>query len=147
MKKLTSHSKSSLFLTEMIFVLLFLGLACSVCVQLFSASYLARKKAQAYEHVQELTLSAGEILEGTSGSLEDFQKFFPGKCTKEDTLSCYFDSSWQPSADSQAAYKMDIVLSRTEQLKTAQLFFFDCRTEEDSEPIYQLTIQYPFFEI
>ena len=42
MKKITTHSKSGLFLMEMIFVLLFLGLTCGVCVRLFAASYMAR---------------------------------------------------------------------------------------------------------
>ena len=67
MKKITTHSKSGLFLMEMIFVLLFLGLTCGVCVRLFAASYMARVHAREDSHIQELITSAGEILEGTDG--------------------------------------------------------------------------------
>ncbi|MFR1009895.1 MAG: hypothetical protein ACLSGA_10260 [Ruminococcus sp.] len=63
MKKITTHSKSGLFLMEMIFVLLFLGLTCGVCVRLFAASYMARVHAREDSHIQELITSAGEILE------------------------------------------------------------------------------------
>ena len=52
MKKITTHSKSGLFLMEMIFVLLFLGLTCGVCVRLFAASYMARVHAREDSHIQ-----------------------------------------------------------------------------------------------
>ena len=63
MKNFTTHSKSGLFLMEMIFVLLFLGLTCGICVRLFAASYQSRQKAREYDHIQELTTSIGEVLE------------------------------------------------------------------------------------
>ena len=72
MKKITTHSKSGLFLMEMIFVLLFLGLTCGVCVRLFAASYMARVHAREDSHIQELITSAGEILEGTDGTVQNF---------------------------------------------------------------------------
>ena len=56
MKKITTHSKSGLFLMEMIFVLLFLGLTCGVCVRLFAASYMARVHAREDSHIQELQI-------------------------------------------------------------------------------------------
>ena len=55
MKKITTHSKSGLFLMEMIFVLLFLGLTCGVCVRLFAASYMARVHAREDSHIQALS--------------------------------------------------------------------------------------------
>ena len=55
---------------EMIFVLLFLGLTCGVCVRLFAASYMARVHAREDSHIQELITSAGEILEGCQMELQ-----------------------------------------------------------------------------
>ena len=59
MKKITTHSKSGLFLMEMIFVLLFLGLTCGVRVRLFAASYMARVHARGL--VSRTITSAGKF--------------------------------------------------------------------------------------
>ena len=72
MKKITTHSKTSAFPHEMLFVLLFLGLACSICVQLFASSYLYRTNAREYNHIQELLTSVGEITEGTDWNCRGF---------------------------------------------------------------------------
>ena len=38
MKKISAHSKTSLFLMEMIFVLLFLALSSAACIRIFAAA-------------------------------------------------------------------------------------------------------------
>ena len=66
MKKLITHSKSSLFLIEMILSILILALTCTVCVRIFAAAKTQREEARELNHIQELVTSAGETLEGSA---------------------------------------------------------------------------------
>ena len=56
MRKLYNHSKSTLFLMEMILSILILSLTCTACVQIFAAARNNREKARQYNHIQELTV-------------------------------------------------------------------------------------------
>ena len=111
MKKITTHSKSGLFLMEMIFVLLFLGLTCGVCVRLFAASYMARVHAREDSHIQELITSTGEILEGTDGTVQNFLALMPDGVADQDSICYYFDRHWQNTSEENAFYKMMLVCS------------------------------------
>ena len=75
MKKITTHSKSSLFLMEMILSILILALTCTACIRIFAAAKTQRKEARELNHIQELVTSAGETdsfphLPGYSDSLQ-----------------------------------------------------------------------------
>ena len=48
MKKLITHSKSSLFLIEMILSILILALTCTVCVRIFAAAKTQREEARSW---------------------------------------------------------------------------------------------------
>ena len=63
MQKLNKRSGSSLFLMEMILSILILALACTACIRIFAAAGTDRRKARELNHIQTLTVSAGEILE------------------------------------------------------------------------------------
>ena len=112
MKKITTHSKSGLFLMEMIFVLLFLGLTCGVCVRLFAASYTARQKAREADHIQELVTNAGEILEGTDGTAASFLALMPegveDETTAADSTSDHTVESASASTDQETGTKNSI---------------------------------------
>lgn len=142
MQKITTHSKSGLFLMEMIFVLLFLGLTCGICVRLFAASYTAREKARESEHIQELTTSVCEILEGTDGSTQSFLSFFPEGSVSGNTIQFYYDKQWNLVTRDQGIYQMDLTLT-TETLKKTAVICFTRYTSETSETLYELTVSYP----
>ena len=74
MKKLITHSKSSLFLIEMILSILILALTCTVCVRIFAAAKTQREEARELNHIQELVTSAGETLEAVSYTHLDVYK-------------------------------------------------------------------------
>ena len=50
MKKISAHSKTSLFLMEMIFVLLFLALSSAACIRIFAAAKKNHIQAQEWRH-------------------------------------------------------------------------------------------------
>lgn len=77
MKKISAHSKTSLFLMEMIFVLLFLALSSAACIRIFAAAKNNHIQAQEWRHIQTLTTSVGEILEDSDGTAKSFVSLFP----------------------------------------------------------------------
>ncbi len=64
MKKLITHSKSSLFFIEMILSILILALTCTVCVRIFAAAKTQREEARELNHIQELVTSAAKLWKG-----------------------------------------------------------------------------------
>ena len=145
MKNITTHSKSGLFLMEMIFVLLFLGLTCGICVRLFAASYTARQKAREADHIQELITNTGEILEGTDGTAKSFLALMPdGSITKSGSICYYFDKKWETVSQENSTYKMDVVLSHNDTCKSAQIRISRISGANGEETIYTQTIRFPF---
>ena len=137
MKKIITHSKSGLFLMEMIFVLLFLGLTCGVCVRLFAASYMARVHAREDSHIQELITNAGEILEGTDGTVQNFLALMP---------DCYyFDRHWQNTSEESAVYKMRLVCSASDKVKEVQVTFEKLQNANEETSLYTQTVRFPVF--
>ena len=143
MQKITTHSKSGLFLMEMIFVLLFLGLACGICVRLFAASYTARVNAREDSHIQELITSAGEILEGTDGTVQNFLSLMPDGVADQDSICYYFDKQWQNTSQEDAVYKMLVVCSASANIKEVQITFVKRRNASEETSLYTQTIRFP----
>ena len=143
MQKITTHSKSGLFLMEMIFVLLFLGLTCGICVRLFAASYTARQKAREADHIQELVTSIGEILEGTDGTVSSFLKLMPDGIEDNGEICYYFDKKWQSSSKENAVYIMTVVLSVSDTVKGADIRFSKLSVGNEEAQLYSQTIRYP----
>lgn len=98
MQKLTSHSRSSLFLMEMILSILILALTCTACVRIFAAAKTQRQKARELNHIQELATCAGEVLEGWDGELSSFSQIFETAANVSD--SEISDSGGTISSDS-----------------------------------------------
>ena len=107
MQKLTSHSRSSLFLMEMILSILILALTCTACVRIFAAAKTQRQEARELNHIQELATCAGEALEGWDGELSSFSQIFETAANVSDseasdsdgTISSYSGSSISSATD------------------------------------------------
>lgn len=130
---------------EMIFVLLFLGLTCGVCVRLFAASYMARVQAREDSHIQELITSAGEILEGTDGTVQNFLALMPDGVADQDSICYYFDRHWQNTSEESAVYKMRLVCSASDKVKEVQVIFEKLQNANEETSLYTQTIRFPVF--
>ncbi len=139
MKKITTHSKSGLFLMEMILSLLILSLTAAACIQVFSAARICHREAREWNHIQELTTTAGEILEGSDGSQEAFLSLLPGGNVSGEKLLYTYDSKWRSCAPENAGYCFLITLTVTERKKQASLEF------ENSlgDTLFEQTICFP----
>lgn len=125
---------------ELILSILILALACTACVRIFAAARIQRMKAREFNHIQELTVSAGEALEGWNGVISSYIRTFaePADIT-DNLLLYYYDSDWNTCKETSAQYTMTIQLNASETEKSADINF--CNAKQ--ECLYQLSVTFP----
>lgn len=131
MKKLKAHSKSSLFLMEMILSIFVLTLTATVCVQFFAAAKVQRQKAHELNHIQELTSSVGEMLEGKDA--EDLG------VSDSESVQYFYDPDWNLCSEDSAKYTMTVQFTFTATVKKADILFLD----DSGDALYDLSISFP----
>ena len=144
MKKTARHSKNSLFLMEMIMVLLFLSLSGAACVRIFAMARENLTQTQEWIHIQALTTSVGEILEGTTGKETDFLKYIPGGTTGDSSVIWYYDNTWELCSHEDASYEMNLSFSDVTEEKKGTLTF--SRLYGKSEKLYSIDLAFPMIQ-
>lgn len=97
------HSRSSLFLMEMIIAILFFSLASAVCIQLFAKSHLLSTQTVNQNHAVIWAQNLAESYLSSDGDLAAMQDLFSPSETKDETsLSLSFDSAWNLCSPDQA---------------------------------------------
>lgn len=142
MKKLYTHSKNSLFLIEMIMILLFLSLSSVACIRIFAAASQNHAKAVDWRHIQSLTTSVGEILEGTDGTPDSVSEFLSGSTQNSSTLIWYYDENWEICSSEKASHKMTLILSTDAMIKEGTLTFYSVHEKKETE-FYQTELAFP----
>ena len=140
MKKTASHSKTGLFLMEMIFALLFLALSSTACIRIFAAAKMNHTQAQEWRQLQMLTTSVGEIMEGSDGTAESFVSLLPEGNIQSNTIEWYYDKSWESCSASQASYEMELTLNEETLSRQGTLTFYRC---PDHVQIYTIDLVFP----
>lgn len=140
MQKIKTHSKTSLFLMEMIFSILILALACTACIQVFAAAGKERQKAREYNHIQELTICAGEALECWNGNPDSFPSLSSGESLTNRQILYFFDSKWNSCQETDKYYTMSILPEVSQNEKTVKINFSDI----SGKSLYSQTLKFPF---
>lgn len=140
MKRTSTHSKTSLFLMEMIFALLFLALSSTACIRIFAVAKANHIQAQEWRHIQMLTTSVGEILEGSDGNAQNFLTLLPEGSIQDNILTWYYDNFWKSTSASQADYEMELELTQEVFFKQGTLSFYRCA---DHTQIYTINLCFP----
>lgn len=99
------HSKSSLFLMELIIAILFFSLSGTVCIQMFAKSHLLSLETVNQNHAVTWAQNLAEAYLGTQGDMEKILLLFPNGSLEENrtVLRLYWDSDWQQLEPSRAA--------------------------------------------
>ena len=136
------HSRSSLFLMEMIIAILFFSLASAVCIQLFARSHLLSTQTVNQNHavIQAQNLAESYLsLEGNVAAMQDL--FSPSELTDENTLRLAFDSSWTLcTAEDNAGFYAELKSTPAEEtgIMKGEITVYDVSTPES--PIYTLSV-------
>lgn len=81
------HSKASLFLMELILVLLFFSIASCICVRLFAKSGIISAQTKELTHATGLAQNTAEAFYGFTGDITAIAELFPGSTVSEDGLA------------------------------------------------------------
>lgn len=101
-------SKSSLFLLELMIVILVFAIGAAVCVSLFASG--ARKSAESFD-ASRAAQEAGNVAEAwraAKGELSSVQRLCGGTLSA-DGLLLFYDENWAPIADSAAKRRLTLV--------------------------------------
>lgn len=100
------RSKSSLFLIELIIVILFFSIAGTVCIQLFVKSHLLSSKTQAMNHCVKYAQNYAEVFTNLNGSEDSFSDFFEDSLFNngDHTYCINYDKSFKTTTDPEAAF-------------------------------------------
>lgn len=147
MKKSQHNSGNSLFLMEMILALLFLSLSCAACVQIFGSAHKDQVRTEQLEHIQALTTSVGEALEGTDGSFRELLSLLPDGINENTELIWYYDHSWQNCSKKEASYEMVFVPDGKSSKAAEKSGTLSFRQISDQTELYQISFLFPVCSI
>ena len=105
------HSKSSLFLMELIIAILFFSIASAVCIQLFAKSHTLSTNTvnqnQAVLHAQNLA----ESYLALEGDLQQISPLFESSVSDftENKLFLFFDAAWLPTSAENASFQAKLL--------------------------------------
>lgn len=138
------HSRSSLFLMEMIIAILFFSLASAVCIQLFAKSHLLSTQTVNKNHAVIWAQNLAESYlasEGDLGTMHDL--FTSSQQTEEDTMTLYFDSQWNlcsPGDSSGFSAELTHISDPGTGIMEAQISIIEISSPDS--PIYTLSVMH-----
>lgn len=134
------HSKSALFLMELIIALLFFALASTVCIRLFTKAHLLSKQTVNENHAIIHAQNLAESFLATEGDLSEMKLLFPHAAeSPENTILLLFDENWDECDTANVYYSATLIsYPQKDGLISADITIAPYASSADS--IYSLTI-------
>ena len=85
------HSKSSLFLMEIILNILFFSILATFCVQIFFKGYQLSKSTEKLHQAVTACTSIAEICQSTDSPEETLSSIYPESMSLDATILIYYD--------------------------------------------------------
>lgn len=136
------HSKSGLFLIELIIAILFFALASTVCIRLFAKSHLLSKQTVNQNHAVLQTQNLAEAYLATEGNLSEMSFLFENFVydNTQGTFSLFFDNEWKPCTSNEYSYIAKLTEGTEENgLICADILVY---SSNDESAIYELTVSH-----
>ena len=138
------HSRSSLFLMEMIIAILFFSLASAVCIQLFAKSHLLNGRTVNQNHAVVQAQNLAESYLALEGDLEQIAPLFEQAILDgaNSTLTLSFDSEWNPVTVENATFQATLMGSPVNDagLITADIAVY--KIDEPESALYALQVSH-----
>lgn len=126
-----AHSKSGLFLLEIVIIILFLAFASVLCARVFMGARDRSADAGELSMAETLAGGAADIIRGSdqdpSVNLSDY---YPEGVQTEDGMNLYYDRNWKPCDRKDFVYRMEIAVSEEESGRVGRIRVFDARQDE-----------------
>ena len=116
----TTHSKSSLFLMEIIIAIFFFSLASAICLRLFASAHTLSDRDKDLNNALLWSQNLSESFYGCNGDLEAIKALYPdaflseGVKNGDGTLIIFFNDDWEVVDDSlgEASYEAIMVIKK-----------------------------------
>lgn len=128
------HTKSGLFLIEMIIAIGFFSVASAVCVSLFVETFLKSSSTHETNMAIITTQSAAESFKASGGSPERTKELLSCEASGEDVLVLYYDNDWIRTG-SDGKYKLVMQIDTDAIPASAIIEVFGA---DQAEPIHSL---------
>lgn len=141
------HSKSSLFLMEIIIAILFFSLASTVCIQLFVKAHLLSVQTIEQNHAVVSAQNLAELFLAAEGDFTQIADLYPA-CEADasnGTIMVFFDSEWKECDSSAYRYTSQLQLIGREasapgSMISANIQVLDSEAPDDA--IYSLQVKH-----
>ena len=101
-----THSKSSLFLIELLFSLLFFSMIAALCIQVFVQSHRLSQKSENLNESQNLASSLAEVIIASEGNSSSMRTYFPEAVFSEDQIFLSYDSDWNLTSEENSSQEI-----------------------------------------
>lgn len=135
-----THHKSSLFLMELLFAILFFALGSSICVQIFIKAHQINKNAQDLSFASSKVSETVSVLQYSDADLLSIQKLFPCAEKKGNEILIFYDSSYELCNEKERKYTLHFTSQDSSLKRSAHIWMTSNYPEE---VLYELNLHYP----
>lgn len=98
--------RSSLFLMELIFSILFFSLASAVCMQLFAAASGLSTETSQKSHALMRARNVCDLFQAEAGDLSSVHEKIPASMVSDSSVTVYYDDSWEECSREDASFTL-----------------------------------------
>ncbi len=130
------NAGTSLFLMEMIIIVLFFSVASATCVQAFVNSHLLDVHTKELNHAVIIAQGFADVMRGTDGELDSLLSAYPDASGNDSGLTAWYDKEFSPCSEAEAAYVAEAEIKPDGRLNAITV---TVRSIEDNTEIYTLS--------
>lgn len=142
------HSKSGLFLIELMIAIAFFAVTTAVFLQVFVKSHAISQQADHLFHAQKTASCVAEILGGVTSDqgtafTQELKAFYPNLQETVDGVSIYCDKNWNNSDAHSGIYAVCVSWTKQDRMWSIEIRVGEKEemTQTEASPIYALTLQ------
>ena len=129
------HSKSSLFLMEIMLNMLFFSILVAFCLQIFVKAHRISEDTSTLHRAVTICSSVAEICQSTENAVELLSVLYPDAAIRGQDITIYFDRTFSPCCEYDAVYQACVTLA-DDALQASEILFLKTDT---TDTIYTLS--------
>ncbi|MBQ3897420.1 MAG: hypothetical protein II742_02860 [Clostridia bacterium] len=123
--KMKTRSKSSLFLMELIIVLMFFSLSAGICMKIFSSAKVKTNLSRDITNASFAAESLAECYKAQKLDGADLSAVYPYATDYNGVYTVYYDKDWTMAEEYQGAYRATLKEHSEEYFSEAQIIVYD----------------------
>lgn len=140
-RNLKTRSKSSLFLMELIIVLMFFSLCAAICMKVFATSKVKTDYARDLSQASFAAETVAEVYKEKNGEIDDVSKYFSTGTSENGTYKLFYDKQWNNVAEPEdGGYELSLVSNEDGRLREAVIKVSYIDKEDDIFEIAVATV-------